>query len=138
MDISLNEFIWQLGIVVIVFAAVSFIFSNKLFQVIQERQDKTVLLEKDAETRMEKANEVSEAYRAKIDIAYGEAQKKLKQKKDLIITEENKVYKEEEKKILSATEEERKKAIEEVESQRVSVLKQADELANSLVDRIIQ
>lgn len=138
MDVTPEEFLMQLGIVCVVFAAVSVIFSSKLFEVIQERQDKTVLLEKDAESRMEKANEVSEAYRAKIDIAYGEAQKKLKQKKDEIISVENKLFKEEEKKILAESEEERKKVIESVEGQRIAVLRQADELANSLVDRIIQ
>lgn len=132
------EFVYQLGIVIVVFAASIYLFFNKLLYVIQEREAKTTLLEKDAEKQIAKANELSESYRAKIDIAHGEAQKKLKSAKEKIIEQNDSVYKGHEKSLADDAEKERVKILESIKEKEAGVLEQADTLAKNLVEKIIQ
>ena len=137
MEFSIPEFGMQLAIVVVVFFISTTVLFSKLKEVIVEREEKTVLMEKDAEERMQKAGEVAEAYRAKIDIAYGQAQKTLKLKKDEILQKENTVFKEEEKVISGNMEKEREQILKDVEAKRAEAFKHADALSSDLVNKII-
>lgn len=138
MDISLSEFLYQLAIVVIVFTVSINLTFKKLLNVLQERESKTTLLEIDAEKRMQKANELQESYRAKIDIAYRENQKIIKIKKEEIFNKENEKFKSAETELNKEVDSERKRIIETFKEKEVQVLKEADTLAGDLVNRIVQ
>ena len=138
MEISGIEFLYQLVIVVIFFVvAVNLIFSKLLF-VLRERESKTVLLEKDAEKRMSKANELSESYRAKIDLAHRETQKVVKSKKEEIMAREDEKFKAEEAKLNKEVDAERAKIVESFKAKETEIMKEAETLADGLVSKIIQ
>ncbi len=138
MEISLTEFLYQLGIVVVVFALCINVFFSKVLEVIRDRESKTTLLEKDAEKRLEKANQISESYRAKIDLAHRETQKVVKAKKEEITSKEDEKFKAEESKMNSEVETERKKILDKFKTKEAEVLKEADGLASDLINRIVQ
>lgn len=138
MEITVSEFLYQLGIVVVVFAVLINVFFKRLLMVLQDRESKTVLLEKDAEKRISKANELSESYRAKIDLAHRENQKVLKAKKEEILDRENTNYKEQEAVLQKETDEERQKVIASFKEKEASIMKEADALAGDLVNKIVQ
>ncbi len=128
----------QLVVVVIFFIINMHLFFGKLLEVLRERESKTTLLEENAEKTIEKAKSISEAYRAKIDIAYSDSQKKLKALKEEIVDKEDKIHKSEEATIMKEIEKEREKIIDEVSLKRHAVLKETQSLASDLVNKIVQ
>lgn len=126
----------QFIIVCIIFILAKYILFNKLQFVIENREAKTTKLEGDAEKKLEKASELSEKYRAKIDIAYSEAQKIITDSKSKIVSEQDSLFKESEKQTFEYIEKSRQEVMKGLEGKKQEIFKEAEGLAESLVNKI--
>ena len=126
----------QFGIVVVMLVVSKFLFLTHLQNVIEQREEKTVGLEGDADKQLEDVNKLSESYKSKINLANKEVRSKVETEKASITKDLESKYKAEEKTVNDYVDESRKVAEAKVIEQKEKVLGQAEELSLSLIQRI--
>lgn len=128
----------QFIIVFIVFLLAQFLFLGKLQYVLETREEKTVKLENSAEETLEKISTMQSELKQKTDEANREALKISTEKKQKITQKYTDQYKQAEKEINQFVEGSRNDFSKEISQNREKYLSEADSLANSLVQKILQ
>jgi F0F1-type ATP synthase membrane subunit b/b' len=128
---------YQFAIFIVLFAALKATFFNKLLFVIQTRESKTTKLNDEAGDKFKEAEKLSEKFDNEIQKASEEAHSKMSSIKNESLKKIMDEQKAQEAKVLAAYEEEKKAAISEVEAKREAVLQSANELSDSLVNKLV-
>lgn len=128
----------QFVIILVVFILAQFLFLGKLQDVIETREEKTVKLESNADETIEKVQKMQVEYKAKIAEANSSALKTSTEKKQKIIQKYTDQYKQTEKEVNTYVDQSRAEFTKEVHSNKDKYLAEADTLAQSLVQKILQ
>jgi F0F1-type ATP synthase membrane subunit b/b' len=128
----------QLVIILVVFILAQFLFLGKLQEVIETREEKTVKLESNADETIEKVQKMQIEYRAKIEDANRAALKNATEKKQNITQRYTDQYKHTEKEVNAYVDQSRNDFTKEVAGNKDKYLAEADTLAQSLVQKILQ
>lgn len=129
---------YQFAIVIAVFVLAQLLFLGKLQDVIENREEKTVKLESSADETMEKVTRMKAEYKAKVDEANRIALKTSTEKKTKITQTYTEQYKQTEKEVGSFVDQSRNEYAKEVAGNKEAYLSEAETLAQSLVQKIIQ
>ena len=128
----------QFFIILSVFLVTQYLFLSKLQEVIETREEKTVKLESSADETFEKIQKMQADYKTKIDEAHRSAMKDSTEKKQRINHKFTDQYKQSEKEVNSYVDQTRVEFNKEVELNKGKFLAEADNLADSLVQKILQ
>lgn len=128
----------QFVIILVVFVIAQFLFLGKLQDVIETREEKTVKLENNADDTIEKVQRMQSEYKAKLDSVNSTSLKEASEKKQKITQKYTELYKETEKEVNTFVDQSRKEFENEVAGNKDKYLAEADTLAQSLVQKIIQ
>lgn len=128
----------QFVIILVAFILAQFLFLGKLQNVIETREEKTVKLENSADETIEKVQKMQVEYRAKIEEANRSALKNASEKKQKIVQKYSDQYKQTEKEVNAFVDQTRNDFTKEVEGNKSNYLAEADTLAQSLVQKILQ
>jgi F0F1-type ATP synthase membrane subunit b/b' len=128
----------QFLIILAVFIVAQFLFLGKLQNVLETREEKTVKLESNADETIEKVQKMQADYKSKIEEASLSALKTAYEKKQKINEKYMDQYKQTEKEVNSYVDQSREEFVKEVEGNKEKYLSEADALAQSLVQKIIQ
>ncbi len=136
-QLGADETLWQQFLIVTaMYFLAKFLFLDHLQNVIENREEKTVKLEGNAEKQFEEINKLSNEYKEKISAANKEAKANLDlNKKDIAKDLENK-YRGEEKTINDYIDSSRKDIEADLAQKKDQVLSEAETLSNSLVQKI--
>lgn len=129
---------YQFVIILVVFVAANFIFLDKLKNVLQVREEKTVKLESSADDVIEKANSIQAEYKTKIDEASRVALKTTTEKKQKITQKYTEQYKQTEKDLGQYVDQSRLDFSKDVASNKDKYLSESEALSQSLVQKILQ
>lgn len=128
----------QFIIVFILFILGQFLFLGKLQEVLETREEKTVKLESSADNTIEQVTRMQSEYRAKIDNANRETLKTLTEKKQKIAQKYADQYKQTEREVGQFVDESRNEFQKDLKVNREKYLAEANNLAQSLVQKILQ
>lgn len=128
----------QFLIILVVFVIAQFLFLGKLQEVIETREEKTVKLESSADESIEKVQRLQSEYKAKIEEANRSALKTASERKQKITEQYTEQYKKTEKEVNAYVDQSRNEFTKEIEGNKDKYLSEADTLAQSLVQKIIQ
>jgi F0F1-type ATP synthase membrane subunit b/b' len=128
----------QFVIITVVFIIAQFLFLGKLQNVIETREEKTVKLESSADETIEKVQRMQNEYKIKIDEANRTALKNSTEKKQSITQKYTDQYKQTEKEVNAFVDNSRNEFTKEVTANKDKYLAEADTLAQSLVQKILQ
>ena len=129
---------YQFGIIVVVFILANFIFLGKLQSVLEVREEKTIKLENAAEGTLEKASLMQNEYKLKIDDANRTALKVSTDKKQKVTQKFTDQYKQTEKEVNSLVDKSRSDFSKEIANSKEKYLAESENLAQSLVQKILQ
>ena len=129
---------YQFAVFFISYLVLSNVLFKKVLFVLQTREAKTTKLEENANVDFQKADQLAEEYREKIDEAYGEAQVSFNNVKNEALEEQKKVVTEEEQKLSKMIESETNVFVEEVNKKKQEVLSQSGDLAKDLVQKLVR
>jgi F0F1-type ATP synthase membrane subunit b/b' len=128
----------QFLIILVAFILVQFLFLGKLQNVIETREEKTVKLENSADETIEKVQKMQTDYKMKIDEANRSSLKNSTDKKNQITQKYTEQYKQTEKEVNTFVDQSRSEFTKEVAGNKEKYLAEADTLAQSLVQKILQ
>lgn len=128
----------QFLIVVVVFILAQSLFLGKLQTVLETREEKTVKLENSADETVEKVARMKSDYKLKIDEANRAALKNSTEKKAKITQKYTEQYKQTEKEVNQFVDQSRNDFGNEIKASKEQYLSEADSLAQSLVQKILQ
>lgn len=128
----------QFIIVFVVFVLAQLLFLGKLQEVIETREEKTVKLESSADETIEKVQKMQSEYKMKIEDANRTALKDLTEKKQKISQKYTDQYKQTEKEVGQFVDQTRNEFHKEIAGNKDKYLAEADTLAQSLVQKILQ
>ena len=128
----------QFVIILVAFIIAQFLFLGKLQNVIETREEKTVKLENSADETIEKVQRMQAEYKAKIEEANRSALKTTTEKKQKISQQYTEQYKQTEREVNAYVDQSRNDFSKEVEGNKDKYLSEADTLAQSLVQKILQ
>ena len=131
-----KSLVYQLVIFFIMFVLSKVLFFNHLQFVLENREEKTVKLEGNAEKQFQKITEMSADYKQKITAANKQAKDQINNEKSMITKEFEAKYREQEKEINSFVEKARLDANKEIEVKKDEVLAEAEQLADGLVQKL--
>lgn len=124
--------------VVVIFILAQVLFLGKLQEVLETREEKTVKLEGAADETMEKVAAMQTEYKQKIEDANRVALKDATEKKQKITQKYTEQFKTTEKEVNQFVDQSRADFSKEVASNKDKYLSEADALAQSLVQKILQ
>lgn len=133
-----NSLTLQFVIILISFIIAHFLFLGKLQNVIETREEKTVKLENTADETIEKVKSMQTEYKAKIGEANRAALSNATDKKQKISLKYQDQYKQTEKEVNAYVDQSRNEFTKEVAGNKDKYLAEADALAQSLVQKILQ
>lgn len=128
----------QFIIVVVTFLLAQFLFLGRLQEVLETREEKTVKLESSADETIEKVSRMSAEYKQKIDEASRSSLAVATEKKQQITTKYTQQYKQVEKEVGQFVDSSRNEFTKEVTGNKDKYMAEADTLAQSLVQKILQ
>lgn len=128
----------QFFIILSIFIVTQFLFLGKLQEVIENREEKTTKLENSADDVLEKVKKMQTEYNSKIDEANRKALISTTESKQKITQKYTEQYKSTEKEINAYVEQARHNFNNEIEMNKQAYLADADNLAQSLVQKILQ
>jgi F0F1-type ATP synthase membrane subunit b/b' len=133
-----SSLVYQFLIILVAFVIAQFLFLGKLQDVIETREEKTLKLESSADETIEKVQKMQIEYKAKIDEANRSALKNATEKKQKITQKYTDQYKQTEREVNAYVDQSRGEFTKEIASNKQKYLSEADTLAQSLVQKIIQ
>ena len=128
----------QFLIILSIFMVTQFLFLGKLQEVIENREEKTTKLENTADDVLEKVKKMQTEYNSKIDEANRKALSSTTESKQKITQKYTEQYKTTEKEVNTYVEQARHNFNNEIEMNKQAYLADADNLAQSLVQKILQ
>jgi F0F1-type ATP synthase membrane subunit b/b' len=129
---------YQFIILVVVFIASQFLFLEKLQNVLEIREEKTIKLENSADDVLEKATSMQNEYKTKIDEAHRTTLKTSSDKKQKITQKYTEQYKQSEKELGQQVDQSRLEFGKDVEANKEKYLAESESLSASLVQKILQ
>jgi F0F1-type ATP synthase membrane subunit b/b' len=129
---------YQFAIILIAFILAHFLFLGKLQKVLEVREEQTVKLESSADETIEKVSTMQNEYKTKIDEANRLALKKSTDQKQSITQKYTDQYKQTEKEMNNFVDESRNGFRKEIVENKAGYLAESENLAQSLVKKIIQ
>jgi F0F1-type ATP synthase membrane subunit b/b' len=129
---------YQFIILVVVFIASQFLFLEKLQNVLEIREEKTIKLENSADDVLEKATSMQNEYKTKIDEAHRTTLKTSSEKKQKITQKYTEQYKQSEKELGQQVDQSRLEFGKDVEANKEKYLAESESLSASLVQKILQ
>ena len=132
-----STFFIQLILTVVFYYVLKTILFSKLQFVLEMRDSKTTKMEDNANSKFVKAEKLSEKIDEEINQTYQQAQSQYNLKKNAFITKAKSELKQLEQELNKLAEIEKEKIKNEVRSHEEAILSQADELSESLVQKII-
>ena len=133
-----KSLIYQLVIFFVMFVLSKVLFFNHLQFVLENREEKTVKLEGNAEKQFQKISEMSASYKEKITAAHKQAKDQISNEKNQITKELESKYRDQEKEINLFVEKARIEANKEIDIKKDEVLAEAEQLADGLVQKLIR
>lgn len=131
-----QSILYQLVIIIVMFALSKFIFIKHMQSVIETREDKTSKLEGNTEKQFQEIERIQKAYKEKIQLANKEVKKQLDDGKDVLSKKYETEYRSEEKVVNEFINKSKKEIEAEISEKRTGVLSDAEELAKNLVNKI--
>lgn len=128
----------QFVIVLVIFILAQFLFLGKLQSVLETREEKTVKLESSADETIEKVQKMQVDYKIKVEEASRAALKGATDRKNKITDAYTEQYKLTEKEIGQFVDQSRNEFTKEVVANKDKYMAEADSLAQSLVQKILQ
>lgn len=128
----------QFVIILVSFIIANFLFLGKLQNVLETREEKTVKLESTADETIEKVQRMQADYKSRIADANRSALATATEKKQKISQKYHDQYKQTEKEVNSYVDQSRNEFTKEVAGNKDKYLAEADTLAQSLVQKILQ
>lgn len=128
----------QLGIITVLYFVTRNLIWSKLQEVLENREAMTTKMESGADEKTRLAVELEKEYKAKIEGAQSEAFDIIQAKKEEVTKREVAKIKELSAKLESEVSTEKEKYAQELEQQKVAIMKDADELSSLLVNKIVQ
>ena len=128
----------QFFIILAIFIITQFLFLGKLQAVIENREEKTTKLENSADDILEKVKKMQVEYNSKIDEANRKALSTTTDAKQKINQKFTEQYKSTEKEVNAYVDQSRHNFSNELEMNKETYLADADNLAQSLVQKILQ
>jgi F0F1-type ATP synthase membrane subunit b/b' len=128
----------QFFIILAIFIITQFLFLGKLQEVIENREEKTTKLENSADDILEKVKKMQVEYNSKIDEANRKALSTTTDAKQKINQKFTEQYKSTEKEVNAYVDQSRHNFSNELEMNKETYLADADNLAQSLVQKILQ
>lgn len=128
----------QFVIILAAFVIAQFLFLGKLQNVLEVREEKTIKLESTADVTIEKVQRMQIEYKTKIEDANRTALKNATEKKQNITQKYTEQYKQTEKEINTFVDQSRNEFTSEIAGNKEKYLSEADSLAQSLVQKILQ
>jgi F0F1-type ATP synthase membrane subunit b/b' len=128
----------QFVIITIVFIVAQFLFLGKLQDVLETREEKTIKLENTADETIEKVQKMQSEYKSKIEDTNRQTLKSSTDQKQKIVQKYTDQYKLNEKEVNSYVENSRIEFTHEVAGNREKYFAEAETLAHSLVQKILQ
>jgi F0F1-type ATP synthase membrane subunit b/b' len=128
----------QFVIILVVFVMAQFLFLGKIQNVIETREEKTVKLESNADETIEKVQRMQNEYKLKMEEANRVALSEASEKKQKISQKYTEQYKLTEKEVNTFVDQTRNEFTKEVAGNKEKYMAEADTLAQSLVQKIIQ
>ena len=128
----------QFFIILAIFIITQFLFLGKLQEVIENREEKTTKLENSADDILEKVKKMQVEYNSKIDEANRKALSTTTDAKQKITQKFTDQYKSTEKEVNAYVDQSRHNFSNELEMNKENYLADADNLAQSLVQKILQ
>lgn len=128
----------QFIIVFVVFVLAQFLFLGKLQTVLETREEKTVKLENSADETIENVHKMQGEYKTKIEEAQRTALKNSTEKKQKIAVKYHDQYKQTEREVNQFVDQSRNEFNKELEGSKEKYLAEANSLAQSLVQKILQ
>ena len=128
----------QFLIVVVIFLLAQFLFLGRLQEVLETREEKTVKLEGSADETFEKVSRLKSEHKQKIDEANRSSLNTATEKKQKIIQKYTDQYKQSEKEVGQFVDNSRNEFTKEVAVNKDKYLAEAETLAQSLVQKILQ
>lgn len=128
----LNQFV----IVCVFFIVARYLFLNKLQFILEERENKTVKLDEQAEEKIQKSKVLIEEYKEKLNRVYETTQKKYNEGKSVIVQQEVEKLKKVERNLAEKLKVEQEKLNNEYNKVRNETLKDVSNLASGLVEKL--
>ena len=129
---------YQFITVLIVFVLAHILFLGKLQLVLENREEKTVKLENSADDTLEKVTKMQAEYKSRIEHANREALKSMTEKKQKIVQQYTEQYKQTEREVNQFVDQSRNEFEKQVNGNKEQYLSEANSLAQSLVQKILQ
>ena len=131
-----QSILYQLVIIIVMFAISKFIFIKHMQAVIETREERTSKLEGNTEKQFEEIEKIQKAYKEKIQLANKEVKRQLDAGKDELSRKYEGEYRAEESVVNEFIKKSKKEIEAEISEKRTVVLSDAEELAKSLVNKI--
>lgn len=128
----------QFALVVVFFLLIKHLFLGKLQLLIQRREDGTTKLQMQADQQKKKAEELSQKYKEKIEVAHVHAQKILRDKKTEVLLSHQQHLKNAEKEAEEMTQNQKQFFENELDQKKKAIFTESDQLAQALVQKITQ
>ena len=128
----------QCSIVSVIFILAQLLFLGKLQEVLEVREEKTVKMENAADDTLNKVADMQREYKAKIEEANRAALAIITDKKNESNTKHSQAFKNSEKEVNQYIDDSRVQFNKEVEASKDQYLAEAKNLADSLVQKILQ
>jgi F0F1-type ATP synthase membrane subunit b/b' len=128
----------QFIIVIVIFTLAQLLFLGKLQEVLEVREEKTVKMENAADDTLNKVADMQREYKAKIEEANRAALAIITDKKNESNAKHTQAFKTSEKEVNQYIDDSRVQFNKEVEASKDQYLAEAKNLANSLVQKILQ
>lgn len=129
---------YQFVIFVVLFVLLKTLFFDKLQFVLELREAKTTKLDGAADKKFGEADRMAQQYEEKIKQINGQAQHHLSEVKASALVRQRDAIKKLEEQLEVQVETERKEFMQEIEIKRQEVLKNADQLSEGLVQKLLQ
>lgn len=126
----------QFAIFVILFVILKKLFFSKLLEVLKDREEKTVVTEKNSDSLMDEAKELEKKYNEMVAFIYQKYQEKFSEDKTDIMDEENKRFKLHEEQTLQKEEEEIQKIAQEIKALKEAAFQEKDNLKKELITKL--
>ena len=129
---------WQFIIFVITFVSLKKFLFEKLQEVVEEREYKTVSLAKIAEDKEQEALKISNEIETEITLSKKQANEKLRESKKVFTLQEDKKIKSAEDRLNENLEKKKEEFSVTIEEKRAGLISQAEDLSNELVHQMTQ
>jgi F0F1-type ATP synthase membrane subunit b/b' len=127
----------QIIIIAIAFFASKLLFLNQLQFILENREEKTIKLENNADENMNKVTKMMTDYKQKTDSAMKEAMKNFNDKKQAITKKMDDFFKTTEKEVNLQIESSREKIEKDISENQSKYLQEVDALSEDLIKKII-